>query len=328
MSGSRSSCASGIAAETQTADELYLARQRFTAAFHDSPVALGLFSAGPGPSVLLDVNHRLASLLGLSVDALRGHSSPVDFVHPDDRGAGAGAFNDLMSGKVEIATFEQRALRASGPPVACRVSLSLVRDSDGAPQYGLCHVMDITAERRDEERIALYTRSQGALASLGRHALQAPTWVQLAATTVPEVVAALEVDFACVLQLAGDDENGLVAGTSGFVLREPLSAVPRVLAARELPREWLANGARSAIVAPIGAQPRAWLVALSRGELEAGSEELDFVEAAAHLLALAEERQVAEADARRRTLLDPLTQLPNRLLFGDRVSTCDGAGRA
>jgi GAF domain-containing protein len=77
-----------LEAESRTARALYLADQRFTAAFHDSPVALALFNFGPGESVLLDVNYRLAALLGTTVDALRQHTSPSAFVHPDDLGQG------------------------------------------------------------------------------------------------------------------------------------------------------------------------------------------------------------------------------------------------
>jgi diguanylate cyclase (GGDEF)-like protein len=50
-----------------------------------------------------------------------------------------------------------------------------------------------------------------------------------------------------------------------------------------------------------------------------GAEELDFLAALADVAAVAADRAEAEAETRRRALTDPLTGLPNRVLFVDRI---------
>ena len=272
-----------LEAESRTARALYLADQRFTAAFHDSPVALAMFTVGPGESVLLDVNYRMAALLGTTVETLRQHATPSVFVHPDDLGAGHEAMARLLAGEADVSRIEQRVLPASGPPVLCEVSLSLVRGAGGEPQCALCQMVDVTAQRRDEARLARHVRCQDALAALGRRGLEAEGWEELAGAALPLVVDALAADAAFAPARTGL----VVAGEPGFGISAPLPDEPAALEARELPPRWLARGARSALTAPISRYGR--LVVLSREEAGVGEEELQFAEAAAHLLAAAQD---------------------------------------
>jgi diguanylate cyclase (GGDEF)-like protein/PAS domain S-box-containing protein/excisionase family DNA binding protein len=305
-----------IASESRAAQQLFLADQRFTAAFHDSAVAQSLFTIGTGPSLLIAVNRRFATLLGRTPEELCEHGSPVEFVHPDDRELGREAMEKLLSGAEDVVTIEQRALPAAGEPVLCRTSLSLVRDASGRPRYGITQTVDIEAQRRDELRLALHVRCQRALAALGRRAAEGVDWESLAAVAADEIAAALDADPVCVLERTGEGAD-VAVGAAGHALTEPLPDAPSALAARELPRGWLDAGMRAALVAPIGR--RGWLAVLAQRPVTFAPDELEFLEAAGHLLAAVEHRREAEERSRRRALLDPLTELPNRTLFGDRV---------
>ncbi|MDA0181613.1 EAL domain-containing protein [Solirubrobacter phytolaccae] len=308
------------AAEARIARELELSKQRFASAFRHAPVALSLFSLGPGAGII-ECNPQLATLLATTVEGLLTHTEPAQFAHPDDRAALRAAVEELLGdGRPEAVTIDLRVLPASGAPIPCRMSLSLVRDRTGTPLYGVCQIVDVSAALRDQERLEHHARCQRALAAIGRRAVEETSWKGLMASALPALVEALEVDAACVLGTTPDGTLHVVAGASGFEVGAVLPDAPVALATRELPVAWLERGVRAAVVAPI--VPRtAWLAVFSRaGDDTLLREELAFVEAAAHLLAAAEERREAEAGARRRALLDPLTGLPNRTLFGDRVA--------
>lgn len=306
------------AAEERTGSELRKAEERLTAAFRHARVGLALFSIGPGGAFVVETNPHLAALLGVTEDELRRHSSPKDFLHPEDFPALYEGMLRVHKGEAEVATAEVRLLPASGETRLGEVSLSLVRNGADSPTYGLAQLVDVTAARRDEARLARHVRCQQALAAIGRRALEEATWEGLASATLPALVEALETDVACVLAAEPGITPRVVAGAEGFDVAHPLPDGPVAIGARELPAEWLTRGIRAALVAPVA--DHTWLAVLSRTEDGClFGEELAFVEAAAHLLAAAEERREAEAGARRRALLDPLTQLPNRTLFGDRV---------
>jgi diguanylate cyclase (GGDEF)-like protein/excisionase family DNA binding protein/PAS domain S-box-containing protein len=124
---------------------LRVAGERHGAAFQDAAIGMALFSAGPGPIVVLEVNRALAALLGRTPEAIVALADPTVLVHPDGSLQRARAIERLCSGAVSECSVEQRLLPASGPPRACRLSLSLIRDATGTALYGLAHVHELDA---------------------------------------------------------------------------------------------------------------------------------------------------------------------------------------
>ncbi|MDA0138455.1 EAL domain-containing protein [Solirubrobacter deserti] len=303
-------------AEARAARGLRLAEERFTAAFRHAPVGLALFSLGPGAALIVETNPHLAALLGVSEDELRRHSSPRDFVHADDLPALHEGMRRVRAGEVEAATVEARLRRADGELRLCEIALSLVRDGQGELRLGLCQAVDVTDARRDEARAERHVRCQRALAAIGRRAVEDATWEGLAAATLPALVDALRTDQACVLSAEPGGSLRVIAGEAAFALNHPLPDRPVAYSARELPVVWLARGVRTALVVPI--TPHTCRAPPTHTDDDPGSD-LGSVEAPPHLLAAAAERRDAEAGARRRALLDPLTGLPTRTLFGDRI---------
>jgi diguanylate cyclase (GGDEF)-like protein/excisionase family DNA binding protein len=137
------------------------------------------------------------------------------------------------------------------------------------------------------------------------------------------------------LAQAGAEIEALVA-TASDLLREltdadravtlrpgatQLPAEAAILRAGELPPAWRELGAACALIAPIGdldGGARA-IAALQLADRGFDADELDFASALGHVLAAAIHRRAQDEQMRRHALLDPLTGLPNRSLFLERV---------
>jgi diguanylate cyclase (GGDEF)-like protein len=88
-----------------------------------------------------------------------------------------------------------------------------------------------------------------------------------------------------------------------------------------LPELLSAIGVRSSLTVPVASrsEPFGWLSVHWERPRTATRDEIDFLAALAHLLANAIDRDRSEQEIRHQALHDPLTGLPNRMLFVDRL---------
>jgi diguanylate cyclase (GGDEF)-like protein/PAS domain S-box-containing protein len=111
--------------------------------------------------ILLNANPALCQWLGYDWQELAGHHLEA-ITHPDDLGDLLQGYADLISGKLPCLCLEKRYLHRDGPSLWMRVTLSLVRDQGGEPQFALGICQDVSgskaaemALRRIEERFAV-----------------------------------------------------------------------------------------------------------------------------------------------------------------------------
>ena len=185
---------------------------------------------------------------------------------------------------------------------------------------------------------------QAAVADLGQRALEGRDLDELMDVVVDTVRTVLDVDTAAVLELdaAGSELRVRAALTAaGHTGRHVLVAMPADAHSRDallgaeplIVEDWLREtelglpeflhdpGTASSVSIRIhGAHsPFGVLAIQSAARRTFTRDELDFLQAIANLLAQATERSRSEADIRHQALHDPLTGLPNRTLFVDRL---------
>ena len=105
------------------------------------------------------INPALERMLGYSAAEL-GEMVFADFTHPDDVAADLELFGELMAGKRESYRLEKRYIHANGDFVWGRLAVSLIRDENGAPEFALAMVEDVTELRRAEEALRLSEEQQ------------------------------------------------------------------------------------------------------------------------------------------------------------------------
>lgn len=122
--------------------------QRFSTMFHLAAVGMSMVSLPDGRFIA--VNQKLAEITGYRVEELIGRNF-LDITHPEDRAGNESAFQALLSGRISYYAYEKRYIRKSGEPVWVQTTISLVRDSAGAPLHSVGVIEDISARKQAEE---------------------------------------------------------------------------------------------------------------------------------------------------------------------------------
>jgi diguanylate cyclase (GGDEF)-like protein len=197
---------------------------------------------------------------------------------------------------------------------------------------------------RSEESSRLQAHQQSEVARFGQQALEGADINELAREATRILTDVLDIDYGVILKLLPSEDQLLVAAAVG--LPEELIGEARVPAdyrsqsgyalatgkatvvndwntetrfqQSELQRQ---EGIRSAAIILIKAKERPYgvLGAGSRGQHEFSQEDVNFMQAIANVLANAIERRRTEERTQHEALHDPLTGLPNRSLFLDRL---------
>jgi diguanylate cyclase (GGDEF)-like protein/PAS domain S-box-containing protein len=100
----------------------------------------------------LRVNRALCDMLGYDEDALL----QLDFqalTHPDDLGTDLEQLRRALAGEIRTYRLEKRYLRRDGEVVWATLSVSLVSDPAGRPQYFVSQIEDISERKRAEETL-------------------------------------------------------------------------------------------------------------------------------------------------------------------------------
>ncbi|MBV8615493.1 MAG: PAS domain S-box protein [Acetobacteraceae bacterium] len=127
--------------------ELRESEARFRATFEQA--AVGIAHVGLDGS-WLRVNTRLCEKLGHTREELLAKTSQ-DITHPDDLDADLACVRQMLAGEIASYAMEKRYFRGDGSILWANLTVALVRDADGAAQYFVLVVEDISRRRRAED---------------------------------------------------------------------------------------------------------------------------------------------------------------------------------
>ena len=143
------STARDITESAQAAQSLRAAEERFRIAFDEAPIGMALIGLD---TRFIRVNGALTRITGYDAAELEGHET-ASICHPDDPAIEPEGLRALLDGEIPHHVADRRFLHASGHPVWVSLSLTCVRDADGAPQHLLAQAQDITDRRRYEAQL-------------------------------------------------------------------------------------------------------------------------------------------------------------------------------
>jgi diguanylate cyclase (GGDEF)-like protein/PAS domain S-box-containing protein len=290
------------------------------------------------------VSPQIESILGFSPE--EWSADPTLWarrLHPDDRERTIADEHAAAAG-MKAAASDYRMLARNGRVVWIADDAVLESDEHGNMQWhGVLY--DISDRKRAEAELEVRAAQQAAVAKLGQSALEGQDLAGLMHEAVATAAAILdEIECAQVLELQPASQ-GFVERAAVGQAKEGLGDVlpdgPGSLAGftiergtRTTVRDWAAEQRFPQLPALAGQDLRSGLAVIIDGperpfgvlelhsrRLQAFSEQdVNFVQSLANVLAEAIDRRAAEDEMRRRALHDPLTLLPNRTLFGDRLA--------
>jgi diguanylate cyclase (GGDEF)-like protein/PAS domain S-box-containing protein len=121
----------------------------FEQVFERAPIGTGLLDQD-GRWML--VNRALSEITGYTVEELVGKRFE-DIVHPEDMHSDTRQREELLAGEVPAYQIEKRYFDAAGEVMSAILSVSLVRDRDGAPLHYIAQLQDISERKRLEEHL-------------------------------------------------------------------------------------------------------------------------------------------------------------------------------
>ena len=136
-----------ITEQKRTEARLRQSEESFRSLFEDTGVPKGMTS----PDLrIVRVNRAYCELLGYREEELLGRS-PNELSHPEDDGAAARLQRELLEGTRGSGRVLKRYRHKDGRTIWGELTLTLLRDADGAPVCFLAEVVDATERRRAEE---------------------------------------------------------------------------------------------------------------------------------------------------------------------------------
>ncbi len=153
-------------ARSAVAEALHTSEARFRAVFEEAATGIGIADLD---GTVLEANDALIRMFGGSDQLLRGRKV-TDWKHPEDTPHLWRLYDELVQGEREHYRVEKAFYRPDGTVLWTNLTVSLLRDADGRPQYQLA-LMEDTTERRLLNLRLRYEATHDALTGLPNRTL-------------------------------------------------------------------------------------------------------------------------------------------------------------
>ena len=137
--------------ERRRADrQLRESEKKFRTLFEESTI--GIVMATTTDAQIQRVNAAFCEMLEYTEDELVGRSI-VEITHPDDAAGTPDSAARVMEDAESVVRLNKRYRTKSGALVQAETTVSILRDDDGRPMYGVAMIQDVTEQRRLEEQL-------------------------------------------------------------------------------------------------------------------------------------------------------------------------------
>ncbi|WP_206813764.1 PAS domain S-box protein, partial [Chroococcus sp. FPU101] len=143
----------------QMEEALRTSEECFRSAFDYAAIGMALVALDGG---WLKVNQSLCEMLGYSVSELLAINFQA-ITHPDDLETDLRFVHQLLNDEIRFYQMEKRYFSKKGEIIWVILSVSLVRNQEGQPQYFISQIQNITARKQYERELAKKTAEMAAI---------------------------------------------------------------------------------------------------------------------------------------------------------------------
>ncbi len=136
-------------------EELHKSEVKYRAIFEQAAIGIGRVSFTDARWI--DANDAFCRMLGYSPEEMRATPWP-EITHPDDLDLDLIPFRRMAAGELDSYSVEKRFIHKEGRHVWVQLTLSLVRDAKGRPDYEVAIIEDITGRKKTEEDLRRLTQ--------------------------------------------------------------------------------------------------------------------------------------------------------------------------
>lgn len=290
------------------------------------------------------VSPQIEQILGYPAAEWRANPGLwAERLHPDDRGWVLARENEHHGMRPDDDALEYRMVHRDGRTVWIRDDAVLARGEDGELRWhGMLH--DVTYRKEVEAELERRAAQQAAVAVLGEHALEGASTAELMQEAVVSAADMLSAEISAVWEFLPDEGSLLlrsgigwpdaefgrlrypagVGSQAGYTLQSGAPVVVEDWGTETRFEQPTFRGRRTGAGLTVKIEggsggPFGVLVVQSMRTRTFAPGDIDFLQSLANVLADAIERQAVEDAIRERAVQDPLTGLPNRVLFVDRL---------
>jgi PAS domain S-box-containing protein len=146
-------------------DQIRASEERYRAIYNQAFIGIAQVSI---EGEFMQVNEQLCHIMGYSKEELIGKTF-MEITHDDNMEESIRYRTLLLDGRIENFTLEKKYIHKSGSIIHANLTSSLVRNSEGEPDYFVSVFQDITERRRTEEKIEMQAAKLNAIIESSSH---------------------------------------------------------------------------------------------------------------------------------------------------------------
>jgi two-component system, sensor histidine kinase and response regulator len=130
---------------------LEASEKRFRSVFERAEIGIVIAELGDGK--ITAINPAYLKMLGSTAEEMKSLTCFDDMTHPEDREDYRKRYKSLLTGEQQSIHLEKRYLLKDNRVVWANLDMTLLRDAEGKPEYGLGMASDITERKKTEREL-------------------------------------------------------------------------------------------------------------------------------------------------------------------------------